>query len=178
MIEHPELYVSWITKDSYFNLMLNCGPNYNRWMEIALSYVPREILWKYRNRLAFFGSGAMDACRIPPQMRKKREIIFIAERIFPKMGDDEATPESRYFFFVVLHEIVHAIKNHRSPALDNLTKEEAVSQEKEADDLAMTWFNRHVVVKNNTYLKPITFDEIAVAKVKNQKLMEATYEKV
>jgi hypothetical protein len=173
MTEHPELYCSYITKGSYFYYMLNCGPDYNRWVEIALTYIPQKILWKYRCKLAFFGSGAMDACRISPQLRQKREIILLSERIFPKKGADEGVQKTRYFIFVVLHEVAHAIKNHRT---NNLTKDESFIQEKEADELAIAWFNGHVAERNNPYLKTLNFNEINRTKAYYQKLREKVYE--
>jgi hypothetical protein len=175
MTEHPELYTSSIVKGSYFNQMINCGPNYNRWVEVALDYIPTDILWEYRDKLVFIGTGAMDACRVAPVLRKNREIIVLSERIFPKRGANEGHPKARYFIFVDLHEVAHAILNHRSPLLDNLTEEENEAQEKEADDLAIAWFNAHVQARNNQYLKAISLDEIATAKAENQTLREKTY---
>ena len=70
----------------------------------------------------------------------------------------------RYFIFVVLHEIAHVVKNHRSPLLDKLTKEENEAQEKEADDLAIDWFNAYIATRNSPYLKSITPDEITESK--------------
>jgi hypothetical protein len=176
MTEHPELYTSSIVKGSYFNQMINCGPNYNRWVEIALYYIPADILWEYRDKLLFIGTGAMDARRVAPALRKSREIIVLSERIFPKKGANEGHPKVRYFIFVVLHEVAHAVLNHRSPLLDNLTKEENEAQEKEAADLAIAWFNAHVQVINNQYLKAISLNEIDMAKAENQILIEKVYE--
>jgi hypothetical protein len=176
MAEHPELYTSSIVKGSYFNQMINCGPNYNRWIEIALGYIPTDILWEYRDNLVFIGTGAMDACRVAPALRKSREIIVLSERIFPKRGANEGHLKVRYFIFVVLHEFAHAVLNHRSPLLDNLTKEENEAQEKEADDLAIRWFNAHVQAINNQHLKAISLDEIYRAKAENQILIEKVYE--
>ncbi len=155
--------------------MLNCGPNYNDWTEHALRYLPRDILWNYKDNLAFIGTGAMDACRVAPALSKKREIIVLSERIFPKKGVAEDNPKVRYFIYVVLHEIAHVIKKHRSPLLDKLTKEENEAQETEAEDLAISWFNAYTKERNNPYLKSITSDEIAEAKARNQALMDKTY---
>jgi len=93
MTEHPELYTSSIVKGSYFNQMINCGPKYNRWVEIALDYIPTDILWEYRDKLVFIGTGAMDACRVAPALRKNREIIVLSERIFQREEQMRAIPK-------------------------------------------------------------------------------------
>ncbi len=170
MKDYSELYTSGIVKGSYFNKMLHCGPNYNYWVEHALRCLPTDILWNYKDKLAFIGTGAMDACRVAPALRKDREIIVLSERIFPPKGAVEDNPKVRYFIFVVFHEIAHVVKNHRSPLLDNLTTEDNEAQEKEADEFAISWFNAYIKERNNPCLKSITPDEIAEAKAKNQQL--------
>lgn len=176
MTEYSDLYTSWIVKGSHLNKILNCGQKYNGWAEHALCCLPPDIFWKYRDRLYFIGTGDMDACRVAPALSRDREIIVLSERIFPKKGAAEDNPKVRYFIFVVLHEIAHVVKNHRSPLLDKLTKEENEAQEKEADDLAIDWFNAYIATRNSPYLKSITPDEITEAKEINQKLMEKAYE--
>ena len=52
------------------------------------------------------------------------------------------------------------------------TNDECDAQEKEADELAMSWFNGHVEKRNNEHLFPITKEEIKIAKDKNQELMK------
>lgn len=177
MDEYHELYTPSRVKGSYFNRMIHCGSEHNYWAEVALSYMPPNILWEYKEKLAFIGTGAMDACRVAPALSKERELIILSERIFPKKNvrcEDDS--KARYFIFVVLHEIAHAIKKHRSPLLDNLTQAEFETQEQEAYDLAMSWFNEHVKEVNNPHLKAITPDEISLAKAESQKLRERVYE--
>ncbi len=72
----------------------------------------------------------------------------------------------------MLHEVLHAIKKHKSPKFDELTPEENEAQEAEADAIALEWFNEHVKARNNQYLKPITREEIEQAQSKNQALMK------
>ena len=178
MTHFYSLYASWRIKDSYFNKMLHCGENYNRWVEIALQYLPENIFNEQKERLAFFSTGEVDACRVTRQICKEREIILLSERILPKAGVNEVHETVRYYVFVVLHEVAHAIRLHKSPLFDSLTQEEIKQQEKEADDLAMTWFNEHVKIRNNPHLKPITIDEVREAQNKNQKMMENLYKNV
>jgi len=133
------LYQSSIIRGSYFNRMLDCGP-YDRWVEIALGYLPHEILEEHKESLAFIAN--------------------------------EGQSEVRYFFYVVLHEVAHAIKKHRSPQYDSLTDEEFEAQEKEADDLAFRWFNDHITALANPYLPAITDEEIKLPQTKSQEVMQ------
>ena len=94
----------------------------------------------------------------------------------PKQGANGGQSEVRYFIYVVLHEVVHAIKKHKSPKFDNLTEQENHAQEEEADAIALEWFNEHVKELNNPYVKPLTIEEINEMRKKNQVLMEKLYE--
>lgn len=89
-----------------------------------------------------------------------------------KNVSEETDPRARYFIYVVLHEVAHAMRKHKSPKLDHITIDDFEAQEKDADNLAMSWFNEHVSKRNNKYLLPITKQEIEAAKEKNKKLME------
>src|SRR5208283_1751237 len=119
MKEYSELYASRIIKGSYFNQMLHCGSNYDDWAEYALRYLPPDILWNYKDKLAFIGTGAMDACRVAPALSKDREIIVLSERIFPQKGAVEDNSKVRYFIFVVFHEIAHVIKANSGDTILN-----------------------------------------------------------
>lgn len=171
-------YRSWRTEGSYFNLMLHCGENYNRWVEIALQYLPEEIFNEYKEKLAIYSTAHLDACRVARRICEEREIILLSERILPKAGAVEDHSHVRYFIFSVLHEVAHAVQKHRSPLYDKLTREEKSAQEKEADDLALTWFNDHVKIRNNPNLKPLTPEETKEAQAKNLELMNKLYENV
>ena len=153
--------------------MLCCGSKYNPWVTYALKFLPSETIRQIGDKLAFYSTAEKDACRVARSICEQREIILLSERILPKKGDDS---KERYFIFVVLHEIVHVVKRHRSPLLDSLTPEESEAQEKEADELALSWFNDYV--KNNRHLNllPLTPEEIDEAKRKNQERMRRVYE--
>ncbi len=99
----------------------------------------------------------------------------MSERILPKRGAIEDDPDVRYFIFVVLHEIVHAIKKHKSSKFDSLSDADNQAQEDEADSLALEWFNRHVEALNNPFMKPLTIDEIEAAQERNQRQMKEQY---
>ena len=168
-----ELYASSIIKGSYFNAMLDCGRDHNWWLELVLKYLPEDVFDQNKERFLFTSTATRDACRVARHYCQTREIILLSERILPgQKVRDETDPKARYFIYVVLHEVAHAIRNHKSPKFDNLTNDEYEAQEKEADELAMTWFNEHVTKRNNKYLHPITNQEIEAAQAKNRKLME------
>ena len=170
-----ELYESSIFQGSYFNAMLDCGREHNWWLELALKYLPEDVFDQNKERFLFTSTATRDACRVARHYCQTREIILLSERILPsKYVRNETDPKARYFIYVVLHEVAHAIRQHKSPKFDNLKNDEYEAQEKEADELAMTWFNEHVAKRNNIYLLPITKQEIEAAKTKNKNLMENT----
>jgi hypothetical protein len=176
MTDYKTLYIPWGIKDSYFNRMLHCGSRYNTWVENALHYMPPNILNEYKEKLAFVSTGQNDACRVARALCEQREIIVLSERILPKAKVNEASREVRYFTFVVLHEFAHVVKKHRSPLLDNLTPAEFEAQEKEAHELALTWYNAYVEAKANPHLPILMEEEIEEAKAKSREFMEAAYQ--
>jgi len=160
-------------KNGCFNAVIDCGYWHNRWLETALKYLPDDLVENDKGELLFTSTATRDACRIARHYCQTREIILISERILPcKNISSETDSKARYFIYVVLHEVAHAIKKHKSPLLDGLTKEESETQEKEADDLAIKWFNDHVSKRNNEHLRPITKKEIKEMKEKNQEVMK------
>lgn len=170
-----DLYRSWSLKDSYFHRMIHCGDYYNQWIEYALHYLPRHVLEECKEKLTFISTGHLDGCRLAPALRKNREIIVLSERILPKQRASEIDREVRYFIYVVLHEVAHVVKKHRTPTFDNITTQENDLQEREADELALRWFNEHVVAENNPYLLPLTKEEREQAQTRNRELMDNAY---
>ncbi|HYA41602.1 MAG TPA: hypothetical protein VEF34_09880 [Syntrophobacteraceae bacterium] len=155
----------------YLNAIIDCGYLHNRWVQTALEYVP-EHLFDQRTDFLFTSTATSDACRVARDLCRTREIILVSERILPSENvRDETNPKARYFIYAVLHEIAHALRAHKSPLLDALKIEEYEAQEEEADELAMKWFNDHVVKRNNIHLLPITKGEIKEAQEKNQEVM-------
>jgi hypothetical protein len=168
-----KLYKSSIVEGSYFNSMFDCGPDHNWWLECALKYLPQDVFDQNKERLLFTSTATRDACRLARHYCQTREVILLSERILPgQKVKDETHPYARYFIYVVLHEVAHAIKNHKSPKFDHLSNEEYEAQEKEADELAMSWFNEHVTKRNNKHLLPITDHEIEGAQTRNRQLIE------
>ena len=155
--------------------MLNCGDYYNSWVQHALRYLPEKILDENKESLVFASTAQRDGCRFARKFCENREIILLSERILPKRNAKENHPEVRYFIFVVLHEVAHAIKKHKSPVFDDLTLEKIQAQEEEADKIALDWFNQHIKERDNPYLKPLTKEEIEAEMEKNRELIKKLY---
>lgn len=174
--EKDKLYKSWRAEGSYFSQMLDCGDYYNPWVQIALHYLPEEILDEHKDSLVFVSTAQKDGSRLARKTCESREIILLSERILPKLNAKENQPEVRYFIYVVLHEVAHAIKKHKSPKFDNLTAEEVQIQEEEADEIALDWFNQYIEERSKPNLKPLTTEEIEAEQEKNRELMKKLYE--
>jgi hypothetical protein len=175
MTPEHKLYESSRIDGSYFSCMLNCCPYHNRWLEQALRYLPPDVLDQNKERFLFTSTAHRDACRVARHYCKTREIILLSDRVLPsQLVKDETHPKARYFIYVVLHEVAHAIRNHKSQKFDGISSEENNAQEEEADGLAIRWFNEHIQKRNNPHLLPITQREIEVAQAENQELMGKT----
>ena len=153
--------------------LLNCGYMHNRWIETALKYLPADLLDKKAKGFLFTSTARRDACRIARHYCETREIILISERVLPGQDvNSEADPKARYLIYVVLHEMAHAIKDHKSQQIDGLSVYENELQEKEADDLAMKWFNDYIAQRGDELLKPINREEVKEAQEKSQLAMK------
>ncbi len=155
--------------------MLNCGHKYNQWVQNALCYLPQDILDEHKEKLVFLTTADIDGCRVARHYCENREVILLSERILPKQHANEGQPDVRYFIYVVLHEVVHAIKKHKSPKFDNLTPIEKQAQEDEADRLALEWFNQHIEEIGNPNIKPLTKTDIEIEQEKQQVVREQLY---
>ena len=58
--------------------------------------------------------------------------------------------------------MARAFRTHLSPTLDGLTQEEADAQEREADDLALKWFNDYAAT--TLFQPPLKLAEIEECK--------------
>lgn len=155
------------------NAVLDCRYWHNLWLKVALEYLPKNLFDQNAKGFLFTSTAYRDACRIARHYCQTREIILISERVLPgKKIVDETDPKARYFIYVVLHEVAHAVRKHKSPELDNLTKDEIEAQEREADVLAISWFNDHVRERKSEHLLPIKKQEIEAAQSKNKEMMK------
>ena len=176
MTDRKILRETWMRDGSYLNKMFHAGDLYNQWLEIALLYIPDDILDQLKDGLLIISNTQRDACRVPRSLVKDHEIVLLSERIMPKQGADTRQPRSRYFIFCVLHEIAHAFRKHLSPVWDNLTKEQNDKQEAEADVLAFSWFNARVKAIANPLEPVLTKEEIKEQEDYFRDLIKKEYE--
>jgi hypothetical protein len=167
-----EMHKPKVFKIGRSDAILACRYEGNWWLKRALEYLPEDLFDKNTKGFLFISTAARDACRVARHYCRTREVILISERLFPGKNVEVNDSKARYFIYAVLHEMAHAIREHRSPYLDELTIEECEIDEKEADDLAMKWFNDHVKKLNNRYLHPVKKEEIKEVEEKNQLLMK------
>jgi hypothetical protein len=143
------------------DILIECGDDYaNAAVRSALeNYLPVDVLSAFDGRLALLSTGNMDGVRLTKSFCSDRDVIVLSERILPvKSGDEEFHPGYRYFIFVVLREIAHACKDHLSPLSDDLTAPQLDIQKREADELALKWFNEHA--STTLFQPPISIAEL------------------
>jgi hypothetical protein len=144
-------------------------------MSSYLSDTTLDILDKHKENIVFLTTADRDGCRVAQHYCKNCEVILLSERILPKEHANEGQADVRYFIYVILHEVVHAIKKHKSPKFDQLSPEEKKAQEDEADSLALEWFNQHIEALGNPHLKPLTKEDIELEQKKQQAVREQLY---
>jgi hypothetical protein len=143
------------------DILIGCGGDYaNAAVRSALDdYLPPDVLSAFDGRLALVSTAAVDGVRLTKSFCRDRDVIVLSERIIPvKSGDEEFHPGYRYFIFVVLREIAHACKDHLSALSDDLTAAQLETQTREANELALKWFNEHA--STTLFQPPITIAEV------------------
>ena len=113
-----------------------------------------------------------DALRLGKKIREKKEIIILSSWIFtfmkPSCSEDEK--EFQYFIFCILHEVAHAVLEHRPP--DELFSQENEDHEGEADKCALEWFNNYVLENSDKGYKAIMIEEIRETQNEYQEKLE------
>jgi hypothetical protein len=143
------------------DILIDCGGDYaNAAVRSALeNYLPADVLSAFDGRLVFVSTGDVDGVRLTKSFCRDRDVIVLSERIMPVRSDDEEFhPGYRYFIFVVLREVAHACRDHLSPLSDDLTAAQVESQSREADELALKWFNEHA--STTLFQPPLTIAEV------------------
>jgi hypothetical protein len=143
------------------DILIDCGGAYaNAAVRSVLeNYLPSDVLSAFDGRLAFVSTLGVDGVRLTKSFCRDRDVIVLSERIIPVTSEDEEFhPVYRYFIFVVLREIAHACKEHVSPYSNDLTAPQVESQTREAEELALKWFNEHA--STTLFQPPITITEI------------------
>jgi hypothetical protein len=153
------------------NDMLNCGASGDYWARYALGCVPDDLWNEWHDKLAFVCLAGSDGRRLNRAAYANRDIIILSERIVPKEHANEGSPDVRYFVFCVLHETAHVICRHRPP--NQISTDENVAQEAEANSLAFRWFNDYLQERNHPDLPEFTLAELNRAQAGNQAAMRA-----
>ncbi|GAA0558534.1 hypothetical protein GCM10008942_03770 [Rhizomicrobium electricum] len=104
--------------------------------------------------------------------RNNREIIVISEHIVPSSFSGEDESDVRYFIYVVLHEVAHAISNDKSKS--EVSPEVYQGQEERADRLALKWFNAHIDEKRIPGLPRMTVEEIRQSQPISKRVQQIT----
>jgi hypothetical protein len=102
-----------------------------------------------------------DARRLVMENYQNFEIVIISEFVVPRTWRTEDEWSKRYFNFVVLHEVAHALLQHKSP--NQITLDENSTQENDADVLAMRWLNEYFQHKK---MAQFTEQELDIAQKK------------
>jgi hypothetical protein len=143
------------------DILIDCGGAYaNAAVRSVLeNYLPSDVLRAFDGRLALVSTTGVDGVRLTKSFCSDRDVIVLSERIIPVTSEDEEFhPDYRYFIFVVLREIAHACKGHISPFSNDLTAPQLESQIREAEELALKWFNEHA--STTLFQPPLTVNEI------------------
>ena len=145
---------------------LDCGRDGNFWIGHALECIPDEIWNEHGDRFAFVSTTDSDGRRLGRAFAADKHIIVLAERVIPRGPVTEDHPGVRYLYFVVLHEVAHAVRDHRPPS--EITPEAKQAQEDEANALAFEWFNAYLATRMANGLAPYTADELNEAQAHMQ----------
>ncbi|OXC75556.1 ImmA/IrrE family metallo-endopeptidase [Caballeronia sordidicola] len=137
---------------------LNCGHDGDFWIAHALNCIPDEIWDEHGDRFAFVSTTDSDGRRLGRAFTAGKHIIVLADRVIPRGPVAEDHPGVRYLNFVVLHEVAHAVRDHRPPS--EITPEANQAQEDEANALAFEWFNAYLATRTANGLALYTADEL------------------
>ncbi len=143
------------------DILIDCGGAYaNAAVRSVLeNYLPSDVFNAFDGRLALVSTTGVDGVRLTKSFCRDRDVIVLSERIISVTSEDEEFhPDYRYFIFVVLRELAHACKDHLSPLADDLTAAQLETQTREADELALNWFNEHA--STTLFQPPISMAEV------------------
>lgn len=108
-------------------------------------------------KILFVCIDSSDARRLVMEQYEGFEIIVFSEFVIPRNWKTEDEWSKKYFNYVVLHEVAHALLKHKSPK--TMTIGQSTAQENEADELAMSWFNEYLSSKGMKLYSDIELSE-------------------
>jgi IrrE N-terminal-like domain len=151
---------------------LNCGRDGDFWIGHALNNcIPDDVWDEHGDQLAFVSTTESDGRRLGRAFTEGKHIIVLSERVIPHGPLTEDHLRVRYLYFVVLHEVAHAVCDHRPP--NEITPEQNQAQEDEANALAFEWFNGYLATKAQTGVALFTAAELAAIQEEMQARMQA-----
>lgn len=150
---------------------LNCGYGGDLWVGHALECVPDDVWTEHSDRFSFISTTDSDGRRLGRMAHEGRHVIVLSERVIPRGPVAEDHPVVRYLYYVVLHEVAHAVRDHQPP--NEITAEANQAQEDEADALALEWFNAYLATKAVNGLTLYALEELAAAQPRTQAQMLA-----
>ncbi len=152
-------------------MSLNCGRDGDVWVGHVLSNcIPDDVWGSHGDQLAFVSTTESDGRRLSRAFAEGRHIIVLSERVIPHGPLAEDHPRVRYLYFLVLHEVAHAVCDHRPP--DEITFEQNKAQEEEANTLAFRWFNDYLATKADVGVALFTEAELATVQAEMQAKMQ------
>lgn len=152
-------------------ITLNCGRDGDFWVQHALDCVPDDIWNEHGGRFAFISTTDSDGRRLSPRAHENKHVIVLSERVIPDGHIPEDHPTVRYLYFIVLHEVAHAVRDHQPP--NEITPEANQAQEDEANALAFAWFNAYLATRAANGLTLYTQEELTAAQALSQQRMLA-----
>jgi len=150
---------------------LDCSLIAKDWIYHALDMIPDDIWGVYQDKIVIVCMDSSDGRRLTHSFCAGKEIIMLSERVVPRGPLCEDNPIVRYFWFVILHEIAHAICHHQSPA--EITDDANNEQEQEANGLAFGWLNAYLAESGSPEFSE---EEFAQSKARSQKIADSTFD--
>lgn len=137
----------------YANSISENNVTQRKYLVTALQILPQDIQkWVVQNVFYFSTYGKRYGSRMSRGLCEAKEIIYISEKIFPKMFDLESI-DTRFFVWLISHETAHAFRKHRCRIYDSISESENDAQEREATTDAIGWFNDYASKNGITLLE-------------------------
>jgi len=136
-------------------IKFSCSLHARTDIEHALCCIPAEILDSID--ILFVCVDSSDARQLVMSSYLGYEIIVISEFVVSRNWRTEDHWGKRYFNFVILHEVAHAVSRHGV----SRGAEDQLRQEDEADALALEWLNDYFSSKG---MDPFTEEELISSK--------------
>ena len=150
---------------------LNCGRDGDFWIGHVLDdCIPDDVWNEHGDQLVLVSTTESDGRRLGRALTEGKHIIVLSERVIPYGRLTEDHPRVRYLYFVVLHEVAYAVRDHRPP--NEITPEQNQAQEDEANALAFEWFNGYLATKAQNGVALFTAAELAEIQKEMQARMQ------